>query len=667
MPRKDCFDEVAIIELRKAHLIGTFTVFLSQTQNHPDQRALDQAWVDVLVEKIGTPGVLNRAAYPISVILEDSTWEEDLTDLLDKSGIHSTPDLPNGVKVLVFAGQHRVAMLAQLGLGSPDQLWWHANVYKRSLETEHPAEFLTMMHETNSPQVVKTSSDVDLFRAVVKLKGLLKAGTITEKAFVQNRTMLLSGSEERTRRAICNLTRNESLMDAISKAVTRVHIANVFSPGSWMRLTTGRLYMVATGLVKEMTKQVDQLTQGMSEVPGEVMLRPQSCLVSKIANHPSTGKKSGHAWDVLPGGRQAALKRACRRPSDFVTPLNPKKEDPWSLPDVVLLPSCFGSRMVEDELKQMQKVTNHILRMVATNEQFELYNKGNPDTLEDATDHPEGMLAKFLQERHSNDPNLHRYEHKRVWVNRARLDEDLGKQNIPGVESAGEEDYQRLVDKSKVWWDIMRLFKVSRLRSHFRISVSKEFGSSGNVDTTGALDQETTVETSVGQRSKRATDTHIDGRHKRARTSASQSSRTSGPSVGEGAGESTAEQSPIAGTPDRMSTTGDQTPTAGNTGVPPRSPGPSNNHQELGVEEEDLYQSDEADLDVPVEARRGGDRRLAKVLEHVSGAAEHMTRSESRVVIELLDQILESRRHGSMLHLVKGLVSKEDINEDRET
>lgn len=50
--------------------------------------------------------------------------------------------------------------------------------------------------------------------------------------------------------------------------------------------------------------------------------------------------------------------------------------------------------------------------MVATKEQFELYNKGNPDTLEGATDHPEGMLAQFLQEKHPNDPNLHKYECK---------------------------------------------------------------------------------------------------------------------------------------------------------------------------------------------------------------------------------------------------------------
>lgn len=96
----------------------------------------------------------------------------------------------------------------------------------------------------------------------------------------------------------------------------------------------------------------------------------------------------------------------------------------------VLLPSCFGSRIVEDELKQMQTVISHvrfttfesgfkrlmvtlqILKMVVTEEQFTLYTRANPDTLESSSDHPEGMIAEFLQEKHPNDPNLHRYERK---------------------------------------------------------------------------------------------------------------------------------------------------------------------------------------------------------------------------------------------------------------
>ena len=123
--------ELAIAEIRKANLIGTFTVLLNQTENHPDQRELDQTWVDQLMERIGTPGVLNRALHPIGVILEDETWIEELTRLLEEKGKDSLPDLPKEVRVLVFAGQHRLAMLSQLDLGGSDQLWWHAQVYKK--------------------------------------------------------------------------------------------------------------------------------------------------------------------------------------------------------------------------------------------------------------------------------------------------------------------------------------------------------------------------------------------------------------------------------------------------------------------------------------------------------------------------------------------------------
>jgi hypothetical protein len=112
------------------------------------------------------------------------------------------------------------------------------------LEKDHPAEFLTMMHESNSPQLMKQSSDLELFRAVWKLKRLLQSKTISEKTFLDNRRMLLGGLEERTNRAICNLTRNSELMDAIYESLQRVHIAKIFSAGAWMRLTTGRLYMV---------------------------------------------------------------------------------------------------------------------------------------------------------------------------------------------------------------------------------------------------------------------------------------------------------------------------------------------------------------------------------------------------------------------------------------
>ena len=95
---------------------------------------------------------------------------------------------------------------------------------------------------------------------------------------------------------------------------------------------------VAIGLIREMIAQVDQLAEGMSEVPEQVLtLQPRFCLVSKIRAH-SIKRKKEHAWDSLPGGREAALERVVARPANFVTRLNPKKDDAWTFPDLVSTP-----------------------------------------------------------------------------------------------------------------------------------------------------------------------------------------------------------------------------------------------------------------------------------------------------------------------------------------
>ena len=59
-----------------------------------------------------------------------------------------------------------------------------------------------------------------------------------------------------------------------------------------------------------------------------------------------------------------------------------------------------------------------------------------------------------------------------------------------------------------------------------------------------------------------------------------------------------------------------------------------------------------------ISERRGGDRRLAKALNCVMGAADCMTRGESRVMTELLEQIVGSRASGDMESLVSALVKK---------
>jgi hypothetical protein len=126
-----------------------------------------------------------------------------------------------------------------------------------------------------------------------------------------------------------------------------------------------------------MVCQVDLLAQGAVDIPLEAIKLPtRMCSITQLeAACGRKTKKKLHPWEALPGGLAEALRRVQQRPLDFVTPLNPKTVDGWSLPDIVsfdfsqglssnleqvLMPSCLGSQMVENELKSMQEVMLHV-------------------------------------------------------------------------------------------------------------------------------------------------------------------------------------------------------------------------------------------------------------------------------------------------------------------
>ncbi|QRW18592.1 hypothetical protein RhiXN_03516 [Rhizoctonia solani] len=644
--------ELAAANVQKATLIGTFTVFLSQTHNHPDQQALDQSWVDTLVERIGTPEILNQALHPISVILNDGSSDHVLYDLLQKHGINSTPELPQDLTVLVFAGQHCLAMLSQLGLGGPEDMWWHAKVYKKELEQNHPAEFLTMMHESNSPQLMKHSSDLELFLAVWKLRKLLKSGTINEEKFLQNCCMLLGGLEDRTNWAICNLTRNHELMDAILDSLARVHIAATFSAGSWMRLTTGRLYMVAAGLVHEMLAQVDLLTEGMSDVPKDALtLPPRSCQMSKLKVTKGGQKRQAHAWDALPGGRSGALKRVRTRPTNFVTHLNPRKDDPWTFPDMVILPSCLGSKIVEEELKLMQTVTTHMINMITTKDEFTLFTKGTSETIENTTDHPAGVIAQFLLKKHGDEANARGYECKvmqRVWSSWETLHTDLQKHKMLELEDASQEKYQQLLNSSKAWWTVMRLFKVKRLHTKFELLVPKEFGDCQESGTLGVSSQK--------QQRLRANKTPgvIAVRQDTFEANLQESD------VDDMEDSSYHEQSNHGHTtmPSLEDHSGDQGQVTGSHGGYDQIEDVEVDHDIEGVHTHQDGSEDGGDNEADAKLQQGGDWELDKSILRVIASAESMTKEESRGLAELLDQITASHRDGDMQYLVDALLAK---------
>ncbi|KAG9093724.1 hypothetical protein FRC06_011398, partial [Ceratobasidium sp. 370] len=287
---KQISPEEVVMLAHKTNLVSWFKIHLSQTANHPDQRRLNKDWVQQLAEKIGNKETLNCALHPIGVILQDNQHADELMQIASGTGT-TVPDFP--------ASDH----------------WWHGDVYLKRFEEENPAEFLTMMHESNVPETKKYSQDVDLFHATLKLRTMMDDSRIGRDTFLSSRRALL-GQNKTLNRAIASLTCNQLLADAILHALTRPHIEKVFH--------------VTAGLVHEMVVQVDQLTKGATDVPSDVLtLQARSCLVEVLQGQLKKARRKTHPWDVLPGKASGALKRARQRPASFVTTLNPKTADPW--------------------------------------------------------------------------------------------------------------------------------------------------------------------------------------------------------------------------------------------------------------------------------------------------------------------------------------------------
>lgn len=82
-----------------------------------------------------------------------------------------------------------------------------------------------------------------------------------------------------------------------------------------------------------MVIQVELLVKDMVNVPTEaISLNPRQCGWKFLKER--VGKKK-HPWDGLPDKAAAAFKRVKSRPNYFATTLNPRTEDPWTMPDLV--------------------------------------------------------------------------------------------------------------------------------------------------------------------------------------------------------------------------------------------------------------------------------------------------------------------------------------------
>lgn len=82
-------------------------------------------------------------------------------------------------------------------------------------------------------------------------------------------------------------------------------------------------------------EQVDLLCDGMLDVPVEaITLAARNC-GWKVIQQKIGKKKNTHPWNELPGKAAAAFKRVKSRPNYFVSTLNPKVNDPWTIEDSV--------------------------------------------------------------------------------------------------------------------------------------------------------------------------------------------------------------------------------------------------------------------------------------------------------------------------------------------
>lgn len=119
-----------IFQAERQHYVGKFKVKLSQVFPHPYQRSLDHKWVSDLA-RIFSEGPLDKAAHPIKALIdEDTQWHECMQSQAEPASTGQVPDFPDGIKLLVHHGQHRIEACRRLE--PSDSAWWYADVYLRS-------------------------------------------------------------------------------------------------------------------------------------------------------------------------------------------------------------------------------------------------------------------------------------------------------------------------------------------------------------------------------------------------------------------------------------------------------------------------------------------------------------------------------------------------------
>ncbi|KAG9078757.1 hypothetical protein FRC06_008189 [Ceratobasidium sp. 370] len=224
-----------------------------------------------------------------------------------------------------------------------------------------------------------------------------------------------------------------------------------------------------------------------------------------------------------------------------------------------------------------------------------------------------------------------------VWLKRTLLQSELEEHKILDVKQSGDEDYQCLLKLSKPWWNVAKLFKTRRLPFGSRLSVPKEFSMPAEQP---QLSQDTV---------KQVRSTHWW--QKAARVI-----------KGWGYVSKAGKEELVEGEPSQMQDLAGREEEQGliwkdNGGLHEvameevrlaEGAGEDNSGFLLGEGEVELSDDEaiEEDESGPIPAWVGGDCHLARAMEQMQEAAEHMTPGESQNLTGLIQQILESRRRG---------------------
>lgn len=119
-----------ILRAEGNYLVGRFRVLTEQCIPHSSQRMLRPEWVEHLVKVFEDLGI-DRAQHPIKVLLECDDQSLRRMREICKANPHVVPWLPKDVRVLVYAGQHRVEACNQNA--NVKERWWFAEAHDHGM------------------------------------------------------------------------------------------------------------------------------------------------------------------------------------------------------------------------------------------------------------------------------------------------------------------------------------------------------------------------------------------------------------------------------------------------------------------------------------------------------------------------------------------------------